>query len=428
MKTTPKHEHIQKKPAPGTWEKKQVSGPLIDESQLPHYEVGLKKVDLSQIVFTDGAKEKKQRTVVAVEQKSGGGAASSIDAAVGKNLAKALGGRTLASAASNAKHLQKMAESADIIAVVEKLPGRLGSITGFKPAEAFKLYEHCFPNPDEREPIADIKARLKDYDKGAADDGGNFHALAFADKDGDVVAYSQGSTVPSTEGLFYYWQYGCVADADYMKERFGKDVNPREHGVLNTIHGVNAATLEATAAEKGKPALGMMWESEPRGLGDDKASIQFTDKRLSIHNRAGGRVLMGMTKEGEMVNLHLQPRLTADSEPIALHVMFRPLQYQEGDEQKRGSMPKPAAEAMMLGWIDNFRREGFAEKDVAEAEAEIRARFARCDQIVLLPAGEVPDAITLAKTDKILEKQILDMYGVKDLDAARAFYTDAMQR
>lgn len=72
--------------------------------------------------------------------------------------------------------------------------------------------------------------------------------------------------------------------------------------------------------------------------------------------------------------------------------MFRPLEYKEGDEEKRGSMPKAKAEAMMMGWIENFRREGFDPKDVGEAEAEIRARFAKCDQIVLLPADEVPDA------------------------------------
>ena len=89
-------------------------------------------------------------------------------------------------------------------------------------------------------------------------------------------------------------------------------------------------------------------------------------------------------------------------------------------------MPKAAAEAMMMGWVDNFRREGFDEKDVGEAEAEIKARFARCDQIVLLPAGEVPDAVTLAKTDTILEKQLLDMYGVTSLAAARDFYDQAM--
>lgn len=353
--------------------------------------------------------------------------AGAIDRAVGKNLAAALDGQTLASGAANAKHLAKMEQSASIVSTVERLPSRLDSIVDFKVKDAFRLYRHCFPNPDEREPVADIRARIKGYKEPLSEDGAMFHAHVYADKDGAVVGYSQGSTVPSEAGLFYYWQYGCVADRDYMEHHYGKDVNPREQGILNTIHGVNAATLLAAGAHAHQPVLGMMWESEPRGLGSDPASVRFTDTRLRIHTRAGGRVLMGMTDNGELVNLHLQPRLTADSEPIALHIMFRPLQYEEGEEHQRGEMKKSDAEAMMMGWIDNFRREGFAEKDVKEAEDEIRARLARCTKVVLLPGEEVPDAVTLAHTDPILAKQILEMYQVDNLEAARAFYEAAHQ-
>jgi hypothetical protein len=106
--------------------------------------------------------------------------------------------------------------------------------------------------------------------------------------------------------------------------------------------------------------------------------------------------------------------------------MFRPMKYEEGDELKRGTLEKSAAESMMMGWIENFRREGFDPDDVKEAADEIKARFARCSEIVLLPAADMPDAITLAQTDPILEKQIVEMYGVKDLGEARAVYDRAM--
>lgn len=354
-------------------------------------------------------------------------ARSAIDRTIGKNLAAALGDQTLEANAANAKHLDRMSGSTAVIAQIEKLPGRLDAIATFKVRDAFKLYEHCFPNPDEREPIQEIKARVKQFAQSPSPDGADFHVHVFADAQRAVVGYSQGSVVPSDAGMFYYWQYGCVADGDYMKAHAKRDVNPRQNGVLNTIHGVNAATLNAAAAKQGVPALGLLWESEPRGLGDDAASIKFTDTRLAVHNRAGGRVMMGVTAEGELVNLHLQPRLTADSEPIALHMMYRPLKYEEGDEQKRGELKKSDAASMMNAWIGNFRREGFPEADVKEAEDEIRARFARCERVVLLPAGQVPDAITLAKTDPILKQQILDMYGVGSLDEARRVYDDAMR-
>jgi len=74
-----------------------------------------------------------------------------------------------------------------------------------------------------------------------------------------------------------------------------------------------------------------------------------------------------------------------------------------------------------MGWIENFRREGFAHEDVKEAEDEIKARFARCAEVVLLPAKDVPDVVELAKTDPILQKQVLEMYGATSLGDARAF-------
>jgi hypothetical protein len=354
-------------------------------------------------------------------------ARSALERTVGKNLAAALGDQTLEANAANARHLDRMSASTAVIAQIERLPGRLDSIATFKVGDAFRLYEHCFPNPDEREPIKEIKDRLRRYAQSPSPDGADFHVHVFADAQRAVVGYSQGSVVPSDAGMFYYWQYGCVADGEYMKAQTKRDVNPRQHGVLNTIHGVNAATLNAAAAKEGVPALGMLWESEPRGLGADPDSIKFTDTRLAVHTRAGGRVMMGVTAEGELVNLHLQPRLTADSEPIALHMMYRPLKYEEGDEQKRVDMKKSDAASMMNAWISNFRREGFAEVDVKEAEDEIRARFDRCERVVLLPAAQVPDAITLAETDPILKQQLFDMYGVGCLDEARRVYDEAMR-
>lgn len=349
-----------------------------------------------------------------------------MDQALGLHFQKVLGGQTLSANAANPKHLAKLETAAQIIGTVERFPGRLGSVASMKTGDAFKLYRYLFPNEDEREETSVIKARLKTYDQGPSENGEGFFALGITDKKGHVIGYTQGSTVPSEQGLFYYWQYGGVADAQYMKKNYGEDVNPREHGILNTIHAANAAALNATAQARGLPALGMIWESEPRGLGDNAKDIQFTAKRLDIHNKAGGRVMMGMTKEGELVNLHLQPSLGEGKAPIALHMMFRSLQYEEGEELTRGEMKKQDAESMLMAWANNFRVEGFAEKDVAAAEQEMKTRIGRSEKIVLLPASDVPDVVTLAKTDEILWSQVRDMYGVDNLKDARKFYEQAM--
>lgn len=349
-----------------------------------------------------------------------------IDLALGLHFQKVLGTQTLTANAANDKHGQKLQDASKLIETIERFPGRLSSVTSMKTENAFKLYRYLFPNKDEREETSVIKDRLKVYDQGALPSGEGFFALGITDKKNNVIAYTQGSTVPCDQGVFYYWQYGGVADANYMKKNYGRDVNPREHGVLNVIHAANAATLSAAATTAGKPALGMIWESEPRGLGETSSDIQFTAKRLEIHNRAGGRVMMGMTKEGELVNLHLQPSLGEGKDPIALHMMYRPLAYEEGEEMKRGEMKKEDAASMLAAWTNNFRVEGFAEKDVAAAEAEMKTRMDGCAKILLLPASEVPDVVTLAKNDEILERQVLAAYGVKDLSGARAFYDAAM--
>lgn len=353
------------------------------------------------------------------------GHAALNEVVLGKNLWQELGGRP--PLAANARHAQKIAESSQVIGLVERLPGRIRSLTSLSPKEGFRLYEHSFPHPDEQEPVEDIVARLAQFGQGPLEDGSHFHAHCVTNKEGVVIAYSQGSTVPCDEGLFFFWQYGCVADAAYMKSEYGIDQNPREHGVLNTLHGINAATLAVAAERLEQPALDIVWESEPRGLGDTKEAIQFTDKRLSIHNRAGGRVMMGMTADGELVNLHLQPRLKADSEPIALHFMHRPLTYAEGEENTVGALPMKAGASMMSAWLRNFEVEGTNPADVHAAAVEMEKRLARCVKIVLLPADQVPDVVTLAKTDPILEKQVHEAYGTRTLDEARAFYDKNMR-
>lgn len=380
------------------------------------------KVDQKQASFGDPKIDKRLKVEVAGPELRG------VDRTLGVHLKKVLGGLTLSDAAANPQHQAKMDQSAATIGHLERLPGNLRSLATFRSGEAFKLYEHSFPNPDEREPVADIKARLKDFAGGTREDGNGFHAVGIADQDRRVVGYTQGSTVPTEGGLFYYWQYGCVADQAYMEAQHGVKTNPREQGVLNTIHGVNAAILLAAAERLDRKPLGMVWESEPRGLGDDAASIQFTDLRLKIHNRAGGRVMMGVDADGNLVNLHLQPRLTPDSDPIALHMMFRPLKYRAGEEKERGELSKEDAAAMMLAWINNFTVEGFPKQDVDEATAEIQRRLDRSVKIVLLPPNEVPDVVTLAQSDGILRDQVLAMYQVDSLEQARAHYERAMTR
>jgi len=71
--------------------------------------------------------------------------------------------------------------------------------------KAFELYEHSFPNPDEREPITDIIARIQRYASTGPDpDGGDFHAHVFLDPAKRVIAYSQGSVMPCGKASLHF--------------------------------------------------------------------------------------------------------------------------------------------------------------------------------------------------------------------------------
>ena len=108
--------------------------------------------------------------------------------------------------ASNATQLEKVLKNS-IVCSVEKLSSKTSEATK---EQGFKLYEHSFPNPDEREPIDEIFKRVEKYEKKEDDDGGCFFVHLFKDKHGNVIAYNQGSVVPTLNGqfLFFFWQYG----------------------------------------------------------------------------------------------------------------------------------------------------------------------------------------------------------------------------
>ena len=81
-----------------------------------------------------------------------------------------------------------------LVASIERLSPK--SLPSLGP-KAFELYEHSFPNPDEREPIEEIIDRIKRYATSGPDaDGGDFHSHVFLDDQGRVIAYSQGSVMP----------------------------------------------------------------------------------------------------------------------------------------------------------------------------------------------------------------------------------------
>lgn len=286
--------------------------------------------------------------------------------------------------------------------------------------QAFALFAHSFPNPDEREPVEDIVQRIKRYELAGPDaDGGEFHSHVFLNAKRQVLAYSQGSVMPcGKDGLCYFWQYGCVADGDFTQKHYSFPTGARNQGLSKWMHWVNTETLGCCAARKGLKSLDLeVWETEQLGLGANELEVKYAATRLQIHTKSGARVLLGLKKDGKtFVNPYVQSRLSPESDPIVLHLLVR---------QKTASMEigMDAAKAIVLrGLVENFRREGFPKQDVDEVELEMQNRFAECDKIVLLSFHELPTAFELARTDKLFESQLVKLYQCHSLREAELQY------
>jgi hypothetical protein len=278
---------------------------------------------------------------------------------------------------ANAAHLDKVLLASTKVKRIERLSSDTAADIQ---TQAFALYEASFPSEDEREPVDLIKTRIeeKTFD---------FHAHAYLDEADKVVGYCQGSIVKTANPVaqvFFSLQYCCV------------DISFRGGGIMQLMHAVNCATLVACAKKLGCDPLGVIWETEPAGLGEDDESRKFTKSRLIIHNKAGGRVLIGKRADGSYVNLHVQPRLTPESSPITLHI---------------------TAQAIMDGFLANFTAEGFAQADVDDAQQDVNRRFRESVSCWLLPCNLVPNAVELARTgDDLLRRHLLDMYKVSNLE------------
>ena len=291
----------------------------------------------------------------------------------------------------------------------------------FKPNDARDLYRYLFPNRDEAEGwYSAIVPRLKEMmhvDGSAALQkkygDSRFHAITAVSKD-DVVGYTQFSTMPLEGGkVVVFWQYGGVADKAFMQKQYGRQENFREEGVGSAYyvfrHGIAAQDAEKMGYNNG--VAGTILEAEFIGQADNESDMRFTKTRLHIHRQMGAKAIMLEMDDGSLLTAHMQPRLSPTSNPIMLHMCFRPLKYDEAEGKKTTVMDKGLARSLVMSYIDNFDREGFDKKDVQEARQILQERFARAKRVLLVPPENLPNICELARMDPLLKKQVETDYG-----------------
>jgi len=320
----------------------------------------------------------------------------------------------------NAEELKRLNTAMEAVDAFYEMKSPAGK-ADFDPKEAWDLYRYLFPDKNEREPVGEIKERLdrmlklvnsKELQRHYQDS--RFHAITGVSK-GSVVAYTQFSTMPlGNDQTVVFWQYGGTADDKYMAEKHGRQNETfRELGVASAFYVFRHGIAEHDAEKMGRKGgcVGTILESEMKGMGPDEESIRFTEKRLRIHNRMGAKIMMLEMEDGTLLNAHLQPRLTPTTQPIILHMMFRPKNYDSSKIGETEMMDKGMAEKLVMSFVDNFDVEGFDKKDVEFARTIMRERLANTKRVLLLPPEKVPNIIELAKMDPILMEQVVHDYG-----------------
>jgi len=287
--------------------------------------------------------------------------------------------------------------------------------------ESMKLYEYAFPNDDEREETSLIFDRIKamqnmtpELKKQYRDR--RFHAVAIINDKNQAVGYAQFTVLPfggEKDRVVVYGQYVAAADREFMKDKYGSSEHFRRKGVYGSL-GMLAplmAAMDAEQMEYKNGYDGAFIESEMVGQAEDPDEIRFTQVRLNIHAALGAKAVMLELENGGFVSPHMQPKLSEDSDPIQLLMLYRPDDYLTQDASATVEMTKETAAMLENAFLDSLQSEGFNQQSIDEARQVLQDKLSRTKRALLMPVWEVPQITEVAKNDPLLAKQIERDYG-----------------
>lgn len=288
-------------------------------------------------------------------------------------------------------------------------------------ADSMRLYEYAFPNSDEREDSELIAERIKSMQNITPElqeryGDRRFHAIAIVNKENQVVGYAQFSVLPfggEKDKVVAYGQYVAAADEEFMQKQYEKPANFRRKGVYGALSMVGevVSSREAAAMDYKNGFGGGYIESEMLGQAEDPDDIRFTSTRLDIHASLGFKALVLELEDGQIVNLHMQPKLSEDSQPVQLLMLYRPDNYLSQPPSATIEIDKEIAASLEESFLQSLTAEGFDAKSIEEAREALRDKISRTKRAVLMPVREVPDITKLAQGDPSLAAQIERDYG-----------------
>jgi len=271
---------------------------------------------------------------------------------------------------------------------------------------AQKLYEHLFPNKDEREPWRKILYRLKRMGNFPSDEllkKGRPHVIVILNER-RVVGYSQFLTLPAGENdVVVYAEYAGLADEKFMRRNYSGRESFRGKGLYKHIFNLGHAIASAESEKKGGVVIGTIGDVEMLGQGGSIEEIKLSRNRLVVFYKLGFRAVMA--DMGDFLKtILMQPRLDKDSEPMLLQLMFAPMDKTKVSEE--------TLKEVAMAYINCFYDETFDKEDVDYAKRIMEERIREARKLILVESVEkLPLVTELAKHDELLKAQIERQFG-----------------
>ncbi len=297
----------------------------------------------------------------------------------------------------------------------------------FDPAHYRELYRHCFPNPDEQSPWSAMIGTVRDMNHidRSLKLQRKYRFLRYHDvvalKGRAVVGFTSFATMSLADGrTVAYDLYTGVADRLFMLDTYGINRNFRSFGIAHSFYVLRHGIAEEDGKKLGyaSEVAGTILESEMIGQGNDEQSIRDTRTRLQIHQRMGALTLMIDAGSDCWITPHLQPRLSDDSNPLLMHLLFRQLQLDGVSTDQISEIDRDLATSLLRAYIYSFEHQS-TEAEIAEMLDNMNSRLTAGKRFILVPPDKLPDMVTLARNDPFLREQIERDHGSLDEHARK---------
>lgn len=275
------------------------------------------------------------------------------------------------------------------------------------------LYSHLVQNAFERVPwerIAEGIALQEGADWSSMKECGyraRFHAIAALREGRAVGMLFFKSMRMDCSNYFTALMYAGAADRDFASARYGFCQDFRGRGIARALlllsHGI---TLEDAERDGRSGVAGAFCDSVLGGQGAAGGSVREARMGLELLSRLGMLPMMYDTGGGEWLAPAIQPALGEQTDPLVMHMLFRPF---HGDIQLRDGMfplERVFAAKIISAYIRSYDAIESNGREIGSAKDGMLTRFEMARRVVLMHPRALPPIEALAKSDPLLRTQL----------------------